>query len=86
MSEDATDVIQKLRIYDNEIETLKSLNLLGLEIDYQIKFNEHICTLSSKPASNRTLCIDCNSLWVKLQKYAIINNFIFSNLNYYPLV
>ena len=37
-----------MRRYDNEIETTKSVKLLGVEIDYQIKFNEHISTLCSK--------------------------------------
>ena len=48
LSKDATDVTHKLRIYDNEIETTKSVELLGVEIDYQIKFNNHRCTLCSK--------------------------------------
>ena len=41
---------QKLRIYNNEIETTKSAKLLGVEIDYQIRFTEHISTLCSKAA------------------------------------
>ena len=41
-SKSATDVTHKFRIYDIEIETTKSVKLLGVEIDYQIKFNEHI--------------------------------------------
>ena len=47
----ATDVTHKLRIYDNEKETTKSVKLLGVEIDYQIKFSEHISTLCSKVAT-----------------------------------
>ena len=42
MSKNATDVTPKLRIYDNPIENTKSVKLLGVEINYQIKFNEHI--------------------------------------------
>ena len=48
LSKQATDVTHKLRIYDNEIETTKSVTLLGVEIDHQIKFNEHISKLCSK--------------------------------------
>ena len=42
MSKNATDVTPKLRIYDNPIENTKSVKLLGVEINYQIKFNEHV--------------------------------------------
>ena len=42
LSKSATDVTHKSRVYDNEIETTKSVKLLGMKIDYQIKFNEHI--------------------------------------------
>ena len=47
LRKDATDVTHKLRIYDNEIENTKSVKLLGVEVDYQIKFNEQISTLCS---------------------------------------
>ena len=48
LSKNATDVTHKLRIYDNEMKTTKSVMLLGVEIDYQIKFNEHIFTTVGK--------------------------------------
>ena len=38
-TKNTTDVTHKLRIYDNEIETIKSVKLIGVEINYQIKFN-----------------------------------------------
>ena len=62
LSKHATDVTHKLRIYDNEIETTKSVTLLGVEIDYQIKFNEHISTLCSKAV------MQLNPLY-RLQRY-----------------
>ena len=37
LSKSTTDVTHKLRIYDNEIKTTKSVKLLEVEIDYQIK-------------------------------------------------
>ena len=36
LSKDATDVPRKLRIYNNEVETTKSVKLLRVETDYQI--------------------------------------------------
>ena len=42
LSKDATEVTNKLTIYNNEIETARYVKLLEAEIDYQIKFNEHV--------------------------------------------
>ena len=39
-----------LKIYNNEIETPKSVKLLGIEIDNQLSFNQHISKLRSKAA------------------------------------
>ena len=50
LSKDPTNFTHKLKIYDNEIETTKSATLIGLELDYQIIFNEHISTLCFKAA------------------------------------
>ena len=48
LSKEATDKTRKLTIYENEIKTTKFAKLLGVEIDYQIRFNEHTSTLCSK--------------------------------------
>ena len=80
-SKAATDVRRKLRIYDNEIEIAKSVKLLGVGIDYQIKFNKQISPLCSK-----ALSINCKSIWIKLKKNAIIHNLIYSNFSYCLLV
>ena len=45
LSKNAIGVSYKLRIYDNEKTPTKSVILLGVVIDYQIKFNKHISTL-----------------------------------------
>lgn len=54
LREDTPDVTKKLRICNNEIENLKSQKLLGIQIDYEIKFDEHIFISCSKPVSNWT--------------------------------
>ena len=41
-SKKATYVTHKLRIYENEIETTKSVKLLEVEVDFQIKFNDDL--------------------------------------------
>ena len=40
----------KLEIYNNEIETNRSVKLLCIEIDNQLRFNQHISKLCSKAA------------------------------------
>ena len=43
-------ITHKLKIYNNEIKTTKSVKLLGIEINNQISFNQHISKLFSKAA------------------------------------
>ena len=43
-------ITHKLKIYNNEIEATKSAKLLGIEIDNQLSFNQHILKLCSKAA------------------------------------
>lgn len=40
----------KLNMYKNNLETTKSLKLPGVEIDHQLRFNQHTSTLCSKAA------------------------------------
>ena len=62
LHKDTTDVTHKLRIYDNEIETTKSVKLLWVQFDNQIKFKNLISTLCFKAA------MQLNALY-KLQRY-----------------
>ena len=50
LSKNANNFTQTLKIHDNEIETTKFAMLIGLKMDYQIIFNEHISTLCFKAA------------------------------------
>ena len=43
-------ITHKLKIHNNEIETTKSVKLLGIEVDNQLSFNQHISKLCSKAA------------------------------------
>ena len=55
---------QKLIIDNKEIKTTKSIKLLGINIDDQLKFNEHISILYYKAATQ------LNAL-SRLQKYMV---------------
>ena len=65
-----------MRRYDNEIETTKSVKLLGVQIDYQIKFNEHISTLCSKASMQLSALYRLQRFMGKTKKNNIIHNFI----------
>ena len=39
-------ITHKLKINNNEIDTTKSVKLLGIEIDNQLSFNQHISKLT----------------------------------------
>ena len=87
LSKNVTDVTHKLIIYDNKIETTKSVKLLGVKTDYQIKFYEHISTLSSKAAIQLKVIYRLQKHMGKTEKKknAMINKCIYSNFNYCPL-
>ena len=43
-------ITHKLKIYNSEIETTKSVELLRIEIDNQVSFDQRISKLCSKAA------------------------------------
>ena len=65
----------KLIIDNKEIKTTNSIKLLGINIDDQLKFNEHISILCR-----------LEKYMGKSEKEAIINSFILSNFSYCSLV
>ena len=71
----------KLNVYDDNIETTKSIKLIGIEIDHQLRINQHISTLCIMAAM---LLVGC--VYGKNCKTAIMDSFIFLIFNYYPLV
>ena len=76
----------KLIIDNKEIKTTNSIKLLGINIDDQLKFNEHISILCSKAAMQLNALSRLQKYMLKAEKEAIINSFILSNFNYCPLV
>ena len=45
LSKTDNSVSHKLNIFDNNTETTNLVKLLGIEIDHQLKCNQHISTL-----------------------------------------
>ena len=76
----------KLIIDNKEIKTTNSIKLLGINIDDQLRFNEHISILCSEAAMQLNALSRIQKYMGKSEKEAIINSFILSNFNYCPLV
>ena len=77
---------EKLQIDNNEIESENLLTILGITIDNQLSFDNHI----SKLCNNAS--IQLNALF-RRKKYisqkglkVVPNSFTYSNFNYFPLV
>ena len=79
-----TQATNKLIINNKEIKTTNTIKLLGINIDDQLKFNEHISTLCSKAAVQLNALSRLQKFMRKSEKEAIINNFILSNFNCCP--
>ena len=74
-------ITHKLKIYNNEIETTKSVKLLGIAIDNQLSFNQHISNLCSKAPMQRNAICRLAKFAGKKEKIAILNSFVYSNFN-----
>ena len=79
-------IAHQLKIYDNEIETTKSVKLIGIEIDNQLSFNQHISKLCSKAAMQLNAICRLAKFMGNKEKIAMINSFVYSNFNICPLV
>ena len=77
---------QRLKINNTIIESNTSVKLLGVEIDNNLNFNDHISSLC-KSASNKLNAISRMHKYIgKKEKQTLINTFVYSNFNYCPLV
>ena len=86
LNREETQTTHKLIIDNKEIKTINSTKLLGINIDDQLKFNEHISILCSKAAIQLNALSRLQKYMGKSEKEAIINGFILLNFNYCPSV
>ena len=76
----------KLTIDNNDIESTKSVKLLGLTNDNRLRFDKHISNLCSKATMQLNALGQLQKYMGKPKKVAIVNSFIYANFNYCPLV
>ena len=68
------------------INSDNNVKLLGVEIDNKLSFELHISTLVKK-ASNQLNAISRIRKFIGFkEKEILLNSFVYSNFNYYPLV
>ena len=87
LSKTDSSVSHKLNICDNDIETTKPVKLISVEIDHQLRFNQHISTLCFKALMQliKNTLSSLQRFVGKVEKTAMINSFIYANFNSYPL-
>ena len=79
-------ITHQLKIYSDDIEAIKSVTLLGIEIDNQLSFIQHISKLCSKATIQLNAICRLAKLMGNKEKIAMINSFVYSNFSYCPLV
>ena len=73
-----------LNINNTEIETSSEVNLLGIEIDNNLSFNNHIRNLTKRAAGQLNyICRNSKYLNQDANKL-LVESFILSNFNYCP--
>ena len=69
-----------------KIECESEVKLLGVTIDFQLNFNEHVSNICKKASRQLNVLKRIGTHLTKLGKLTIYYSFIMSNFNYCPLV
>ena len=76
----------RLNINENKLSATDNVKLLGIEIDNQLKFSNHVKTLCSK-VNKKISAFSRLSMYIsREQALTICNAVILSNFNYCPLI
>ena len=73
-----------LKISDSEIKCEEVVKLLGVDIDYQLNFDQHISSLCRKAGQQLYVLKRLSPFLSKLNRLTIFYTFILSNFNYCP--
>ena len=81
LNKNESETKYKLTTDNNDIESTKSVKLLGLTIDDHLRFDQHISDLCSKAAMQLNALGRLQKYMGKSGKVSIVNNFIYANFN-----
>lgn len=76
----------KFKLDGNEISCEDEVTLLGVTIDYQLKFDTHISNICKKASRQLNVLKRIGKYLSKLGRLTIYYSFIMSNFNYCPVV
>ena len=68
------------------IQSEESVKLLGVTLDYKLNFDPHISNICKKAASPLNVLNRLKSFIGFAEKEILVQSFVYSNLNYCPLV
>ena len=86
LSKKESEAKYKLTVDNNDIESTKSVKVLGIIIDNHLRFGQHMSSLCSKAPMQLNALGRLQKYMGKPEKVAIVNSFIYANFNYCPLV
>ena len=76
----------KFNLDGNEIKCEEEVKLLGVTIDYQLKFDRHISEICKKASRQLNVLKRIGKHLTKLGRLTIYYSFVMSNFNYCPVV
>ena len=79
------DYISSFNIHDTEIKCDDSVKLLGVDIDFNLKMDEHVSNICKKASKQLCVLKRIGKDLSKQGKVLIFKSFILSNFNYCPL-
>ena len=76
----------KSSVNNENLEIVPLVKLLGIQIDSQLNFNMHINNICKSAANQLNSLIRLNCFLGIDEKKVLVNSFVLSNFNYFPLV
>ena len=85
MGKNAHDGITSFNIGSTEIKCDNNVTLLGINIDFMLRFDDHVAEICKKASKQLAVLKRLGRFLTKQGKMTIYNSFIVSNFNYCPL-
>ena len=82
----ANSSIKSFNICDTEIKCENNVNLLGVNIDFLLKFDDHVSEICKKASRQLAVLKRIGKFLTKQGRMIIYKSFILSNFNYCPVI